>query len=76
MVIGDSSAGANGNVSYLPLPGGSKYGFSALGIYYPNWGITQRKGVRIDIEVYPDMNSIKKGYDVWMEEAIKYIGEE
>lgn len=51
--VGSQTSGADGNVSYIPLPGGYKTSFSGIGIFYPDWRETQRVGVDIDIEVEP-----------------------
>lgn len=72
-IIGSTTAGADGNVGHFYLPGNAVFTYTALGAYYPNWGICQRKGVTIDIEVRPTNEEIRKGQDVWIEKAIEYI---
>ncbi|RHJ86575.1 S41 family peptidase [Parabacteroides sp. AM08-6] len=74
-VIGSTTAGADGNYSYISLPGKKLVTFTALGAYYPNWEICQRKGVKIDIEARPTNEEIRNGQDVWIEKAIQYISE-
>ena len=71
-LIGRPTAGANGDVARLKLPGGIEAGVSSLGFYYPDGFQMQRKGVIPDIEVYPTMESIIEGKDEILEEAIKY----
>src|SRR5690606_16005067 len=44
-VIGSTTAGADGNVSTLQLPGNLSTGFSGLGVYYPDGGETQQVGI-------------------------------
>lgn len=51
--VGSQTAGANGNVAYIYLPGGYLTSISGLGIYYPNGDNVQRTGVRIDVKVSP-----------------------
>jgi carboxyl-terminal processing protease len=46
--VGDQTAGADGDVSMVILPGNITTFFSGLGIYYPNGGRTQQVGVKID----------------------------
>lgn len=50
-VIGDQTAGADGNVTRTILPGGYRINFSGLGIYYPNGTETQRIGIKVDVPV-------------------------
>lgn len=72
-LIGTPTAGANGNVIRLSLPGGIKVSYSGLGFYYPDGEVMQRKGIIPDIEVYPTMDDIMAGRDEVLDAAIKYI---
>jgi len=72
-VIGSTTAGADGNVSPIILPGGIYTLISGIGVYYINGEETQRKGIRIDIELRPTIESIKDGKDLLMEKAIEII---
>jgi C-terminal processing protease CtpA/Prc len=60
-LIGRPTAGANGDLAQLLLPGNVKVYFSGLGAYYPDRTESQRKGVIPDIEVYPTMQSVLDG---------------
>ncbi len=73
VIIGSTTAGADGDVAFFPLPDGKKVTFTGTGAYYPEWEVCQRKGVKIDIEVKPTLNSIKEGRDLLIEKAIEYI---
>ncbi|MFV0536230.1 MAG: S41 family peptidase [Dysgonomonas sp.] len=73
VIIGSTTAGADGDVAFFPLPDGKKVTFTGTGTYYPEWELCQRKGVKIDIEVKPTLNSIKEGRDLLIEKAIEYI---
>ncbi|MDR1592778.1 MAG: hypothetical protein LBS16_07890 [Prevotellaceae bacterium] len=53
VIIGSQTQGADGNVSFIPLPGGLKTGISGIGVYYPDGRGTQRIGIVPDIEVKP-----------------------
>jgi len=68
-VIGSTTAGADGNVSTIILPGGISTMISGLGVLYPDGGVTQRKGVRIDEVVKPTIADIKAGRDELLERA-------
>ena len=72
-LIGMPTAGANGNIAELRMPGGIVACFSSIGFYYPNGEEMQRKGIIPDIEVYPTMESIMEGKDEILEEAINYM---
>lgn len=72
-VIGSTTAGADGNVSRIALPGGLKTMISGIGIYYPNGEETQRVGIVPDIEVLPTIKGIKEGKDELLEKAIETI---
>ncbi len=75
-IIGSTTAGADGNVSRLMLPGGLSTMISGIGVYYPDGGETQRIGIVPDIEVRPTINGIKNGKDELIEKAIETILEE
>ena len=73
VIIGTQTAGANGHVGYLYLPRAIKAKFTAAGAFYPNWGMNQRSGVKIDIPVEQTVEDIKVGEDVWIRKAIEYL---
>jgi C-terminal processing protease CtpA/Prc len=71
--VGSTSAGADGNVSTIPLPGGLRAAISGLGVFYPDGSPTQRVGIRIDIEVHPTVGGIRAARDEILESAIHQI---
>jgi hypothetical protein len=73
-VVGSQTAGADGNVTQVAIPGGYEAWFSGLGILYPDGGQTQRKGIRVDVEVKPTMEGLKAGKDEVLEAALKLAG--
>lgn len=73
MVIGSQTSGADGNVSFVQLPGKTRTLFSGMGVYYPDGGQTQRIGVRIDEIVEPTIEGVKAGRDEVLERAIEII---
>lgn len=75
-VIGNTTAGADGNVSYFNLPGGITTRITGLGVYYPDGGETQRIGIVPDIEVKPTIKGIIEGRDELLEKAIQIIKDE
>lgn len=70
VTVGNSSSGADGNVSFFEFPGGIKTLYSGIGIYYPNFLPTQRVGVKIDYVVEPTIESVKQKNDNVYEKAI------
>lgn len=75
MVIGSSTAGANGDISTFYLPGGIYTTISGNGIYYPDGRETQRIGIVPDIETKPTIKGIKEGRDEVLEKAIEIINQ-
>jgi C-terminal processing protease CtpA/Prc len=73
IVIGSTTAAADGNVSVFFLPGGIKTFISGIGIYYPDGRETQRIGIVPDIEMKPTIQGIKEGRDELLEKAIEII---
>jgi len=72
-VIGSTTAGADGNISSIVLPGGLRTVISGIGVFYPNGEDTQRVGIVPDIEVIPTVKGIREGRDELMEKAIEAI---
>ncbi len=74
--IGSQTAGSDGNVSNIYFIGGYKLYMTGTGIFYPDNSETQRKGVKIDLEIKPTINGIQEGKDEVLEKAIEIIGAE
>ena len=72
-IIGSTTAGADGNVSDILLPGGLQTRFSGIGVYYPDGSETQRIGIVPDVIVKPTIDGIKSGRDELLEKAIELI---
>lgn len=72
-VIGSTTAGADGNTSFISLPGGHRTYLSGIGVFYPDKTPTQRIGIVPDIEVKPTIAGIAAGRDEQLEAAIEYI---
>ena len=76
IVMGSTTAGADGNCSYLILPGNFRATFTGLGVYYPDKSETQQIGILPDIEVKSTIQGIRQGRDEVLEAAIKYLNAE
>jgi C-terminal processing protease CtpA/Prc len=72
-VVGSTTAGADGNVSPIPLPGGLRSMISGIGVFYPDKKPTQRIGIIPDIEAKPTIGGIRAGRDEVLEEALRQI---
>ncbi len=73
VIVGSATAGADGNVSGIPLPGGLSTAISGIGVFYPDHAPTQRIGIVPDIEASPTIAGIKAGRDEVLETAIRQI---
>ena len=72
-VVGTQTAGADGNISALVMPGGDFGYFSGLGVLYPDGTNTQRAGVRIDVPVHATVPGLQAGRDEILEKALEII---
>src|SRR4029453_15210298 len=73
LVVGSTTAGADGNVSPIPLPGGLRSMISGIGVFYPDKKPTQRIGIIPDIEARPTIQGIRDGRDEVLEAALRRI---
>ena len=73
VVIGSTTAGADGNVSTVPIPGGLSSYISGLGVFYPDKSPTQRVGIEPDIWRTPTIAGLRARRDELIEAAIRHI---
>ncbi|KAA3437791.1 S41 family peptidase [Rufibacter hautae] len=76
ITLGEQTAGADGDVKRIMLPGKYLVALSGNGIYYPNNNVTQRLGVRLDEQVRPTLMGVLGKKDELLAKAIELIGEE
>lgn len=69
VVVGGQTAGADGNISKIPLPFGVESFFSGLGVFYPDGKPTQQIGIKRDHEVVQNSYYLN-GRDVILEKAL------
>jgi len=74
ITIGGQTAGADGNLSEVPMPFGLRSCFSGYGVYYPNGDPTQQIGVRRDYKIVQDSTYLN-GQDKIFNFALKLIKE-
>lgn len=72
-VLGSPTAGADGDITTIYLPGGLGINFTSIGVYYPDGSQTQRIGIIPDIIVRPTVEGIRQGRDELLEKAIEMI---
>src|SRR5258705_5722831 len=73
IVVGSKTAGADGNVSTIPLPGGLRTMISGIGVFYPDHRPTQRGGIVADVVALPTIAGIRAGRDEVLETAIQRV---
>jgi C-terminal processing protease CtpA/Prc len=72
-VVGSTTAGADGNVSEIRLPGGLTTYISGLGVYYPDGRPTQRIGIVPDRVAVPTVRGLRDGRDEVLEAALEVL---
>ncbi|WP_166925818.1 S41 family peptidase [Flavobacterium poyangense] len=72
ITVGSQTAGADGNVSDFYFLKDRSI-LSGTGIFYPDGTETQRKGVKVDIEVKPTIKGIQSGVDEVLQKGIEQI---
>jgi C-terminal processing protease CtpA/Prc len=75
ITIGNQTAGADGDLVVFKYLGGFRTAMSGNGILYPDGSESQRKGIKIDVEVKPTIRGIKQGRDEILEKAIEIAKE-
>jgi C-terminal processing protease CtpA/Prc len=73
VVIGSQTAGADGNVTEVPLPGAGQTYFSGLGVFYPDRTPTQGIGIVPDVRAVPTVAGLRDGRDEVLDAGIRAI---
>jgi C-terminal processing protease CtpA/Prc len=76
IVVGSQTAGADGNMSLIVLPGDVRAGFSGIGVFYPDRSPTQQVGVKIDVPCKPTIAGIRAGRDEVLDCALRALSKE
>ncbi len=71
--IGTPTAGANGDVTNLVLPGNIKVSFSGHGIRHADGRQLQRVGIQPTVRVAPTIKGLVEGKDEILDAAIKFL---
>lgn len=72
-ILGNATAGADGNITSLHLPGGISTTISGIAILYPDGKQTQKIGIIPDIFIERTISGIRRGRDELLEKAIKTL---
>lgn len=73
--IGTATAGANGDVTRFPVPGGIWIGFTGHDVRHADGRQLQRVGLVPDVEVAPTRAGLKAEKDEVLERAVAYLEE-
>ena len=73
--VGSSSAGANGDVSWLALPGGINAFFSGAAVTHFDGRPLQGVGLRPTVTVTPTIHGVRAGRDEVLERAVSFLVE-
>jgi len=71
-LIGETSAGTNGNLKTVPLPGGFSMRFTGMRVLLSDGTALQGKGIVPDLVVHPTLEGVRAGHDEILEVAIAY----
>lgn len=74
-IIGSQTAGTDGDLKLLNIPGGYQFIFTGNGIFYPDGKETQRIGIVPDINFKPSFSEIAGAEDAHLKRAVKFIKE-
>jgi C-terminal processing protease CtpA/Prc len=74
-LIGTATAGANGDVTRFPVPGGIWIGFTGHDVRHADGRQLQRIGLTPDVEAAPTRAGLKAGRDEVLERAVAYLEE-
>lgn len=69
LVVGSNTAGTDGDVSQIVLPGNLRVAFTDTGVFYPDGRPTQRVGIIPDVRVTATIAGAAAGRDEVLEEA-------
>ena len=72
MVVGSTTAGADGNVSRIPLPGALEAMISGIGVFYSGGSAIQQIGIVPDVEVRPTIAGIRAARDEVLEAGVSH----
>lgn len=73
VLMGSNTAGADGGITGIALPGNMVAFYTGFGMYWADGKETQRVGITAGIKVYPTINGYKQNKDELLEQAIQHL---
>ena len=73
VVVGMQTAGADGDVTPIALPGNLRAAMSGLGVFYPDRTPTQQVGVKLDVECPNTIAGLREGRDETLDCALREL---
>jgi hypothetical protein len=73
LLVGSNTAGANGDITFVTVPGDYQLYFSGLGVYYPDDTPMQRYGVLPDVLVQQTVADLLIGQDTQLNTALSIL---
>jgi len=73
LLVGSATAGADGEIASLSLPGGMTVGFTGQAVTWPDGRQLQRTGLRPDVPVRPTLRGIRAGRDEVLDAAVRAL---
>lgn len=73
-VVGRSSAGTNGNITGIQLPGAFSFTFTGMEVLFPDRSQFHGIGIIPDMEVHPSSSDFRDGYDREIAAAVEVLG--
>jgi C-terminal processing protease CtpA/Prc len=72
-IVGSTTAGADGSLATINLPGYIVSAISGIGVYFPDGRETQRIGILPDIFIRPTIKGIINNKDEVLDKAIEFL---
>ena len=73
--VGTPTTGANGDVTYMVLPGNLGISFTGHNVRHADGRQLQRIGIQPTVKVAPTVRGVAAGRDEILEAAVKYLQE-
>jgi C-terminal processing protease CtpA/Prc/glyoxylase-like metal-dependent hydrolase (beta-lactamase superfamily II) len=73
LFVGGPTAGANGEITSLSLPGGYTIGFTGQAVTWPDGTQLQRRGLQPHVAVAPTIAGIRAGEDEVLAAAVRHL---
>ncbi len=72
-IVGSNTAGANGNILRLSLPGQFEVIYTGMRVIGPDGEIIQGRGIEPDVHVEPTVEGLREGRDEVLERALELL---